>query len=141
MVHDTRHAAAIVFNQLYEHVGNLGDPCVYCGVLSSGWDHVPPLHFVGRLTADVRTRYHLRLLPACTECNCWLSGNVKTTLVERRAYVRQRLQRKYARLLQIPDWHEAELAQLSPKLQFDIRSKLRAAAYIRQRIRFHTDGP
>ena len=136
-VTDARHAAELVFHQLYERIGNLGDPCIYCGVESSTWDHVPPLHFVSRLGHECRDRFWLRLLPACPECNGLLGGILKTHVIERRSHVRRRLERKYARLLRIPDWDDTELNQLSQKLQFDIRSRLRAKAFIRQRINFY----
>jgi hypothetical protein len=105
--------------------------------VSSGWDHVPPLHFVSRLSYEARRHYWLRLLPACRECNSWLGGIIKTTAADRRIHVRRHLRKKYARLLSIPEWDEVELNHLSEKLQHDIRSKLRAAAFIRQRIGFH----
>jgi hypothetical protein len=138
MEQTTRRATEVVFNQLYERIGNLGDPCVYCGVESCGWDHVPPLHFVSRLSAEVRNRYSFRLLPACSECNHCLGGTVKTTISERRTHVRRHLKRKYAGLLRIPHWDNLELHQVSANLQTDIQSRLRAAAFVRQRLQFHS---
>ena len=73
-----------IYDQFYTTDGDVGDPCVYCGCQSTGFDHVPPLHFAERIPADLRYRFRFRLLPACRECNSWLSGLLLGKLSRRR---------------------------------------------------------
>lgn len=129
---DTRRLA--VFDCHYERQGELGDPCVYCGVESSGWDHVPPLHYAARLSQEDRAEARLRKVPSCHECNTLLGGAVLTTLAARRSLVRERLQRKYAHLLSIPEWSDDELAQLTGRTREDVRAHLVFARHLKQRL-------
>ena len=42
----SRHLRMVAYDPSYEPKGRLGDPCIYCGVVSDTMDHVPPLAFV-----------------------------------------------------------------------------------------------
>jgi hypothetical protein len=122
------------FGFRYEDQGRIGDPCTYCGQVSSVFDHVPPLVFVSRLPAQELRYYRLRLFPTCMECNSILGGLALTTLSERRSRIKERLERKYARILAIPSWTEEELSKLSNYLASDIRRHLAFANSLRARI-------
>lgn len=97
----------------YDRAGELGDPCIYCGVLSSGWDHVPPLHYVERLDDEQIDALDLKLLPSCSECNSMLCGVILTDVRTRRNYVKDRLRRKYRSWLEMPEWSVDEIEELS----------------------------
>lgn len=98
---------------LYDNIGQLGDPCVYCGQESSEWDHVPSMSYVDSLSTEDRNHAHLRKLPACHECNPWLNSLKLHTLRERRSYVKRKLRSKYRTWIEMPEWSETELLELS----------------------------
>lgn len=100
---------------LYENIGQLSDPCTYCGMDASGWDHIPPLHFISRI--DVKDIKHkLRKVPCCKECNCIIGGILLFTIQERRSYVKRHLKIKYRSILKIPKWNNCELSELGYSL-------------------------
>lgn len=126
-----------VYDSLYSHEGELGDPCVYCGVESCGWDHVPPLHYVGRLSDEDRKRSRPRKLPSCEECNKVLGGVVLTSLHDRRAWVKRQLRRRYAHQLRIPEWREDELAELTGRTREDVQTYSAFAQHLMQRLNYY----
>lgn len=109
------HRRFIRLDSLYEVEGGIGDPCVYCGLPSVGFDHVPPLHYVDRLRECDLEVATLRKFPACEECNKILGGVVVHTLTGRRGYVKQRLRKRYRSHAEMPEWSEDEIAELSTK--------------------------
>src|SRR5262249_34750965 len=114
------------------------DPCTYCGQPASGWDHVPPLHYIERLTEEQRFPPQAAL-PACAECNGLFGGVLLTTLDARRKLLRERLRRKYRRVVNMPECSDDEIADLSPEdAQRYTLSHDRTARFIRARIGWHS---
>jgi hypothetical protein len=123
----------------YDRAGELGDPCIYCGVASSEWDHVPPLHYVERLDDDQIDALDLRLLPCCSECNTFLSGIILTTVKARRNYVKDRLRRKYRSWLEMPEWSPDEIGELSTEdARRQMTAHARFSSFIKGRLNFHS---
>lgn len=123
------------FDVLYSLEGELNDPCIYCGLPATGWDHVPPLHYVERLTELETLDETLRKYPACTECNCFLNGALLHSLASRREYVKERIRRKYRSHAEMPAWAEDEIAELSTHdAQRYIRAHERFAKMIKERL-------
>ena len=88
------------------------DWCVYCGVPATVRDHFYPRAAVSSWHGIMVSRHVRRLcftVPACWECNSLLGSRVALTFEGRRAYLRQRLRREYARRLKSPRWSQAEL--------------------------------
>jgi hypothetical protein len=120
----------------YRYVGNLGDPCSYCGVESSGWDHVPPLREIdGMRDAGVDFFiYDLRKIPCCRECNAMLGDTHLHNIRDRRRYILKRLMKRYAKFLRIPHWDESELVDASRQFKEDTLRCAKYAEWIRQRV-------
>lgn len=119
------------YDCLYDRLGSLADPCVYCGAPASTFDHVPPLHYVARNPdCDERLLKH----PSCAECNSALNGAILLTLKERREYIRQYLRRKYSSYLKMPLWDEDELEELSDTFAEEIKRASKFAEYVKQRV-------
>ncbi len=125
-------------SHLYDYSGELGDPCVYCGIESSGWDHVPPIHFIDRIAADQRHSWRLRMIPACKECNAWLGGILLTSIDERRGLIKRKMVRRYAPSLRVPHWEEVDLGTFSRNLADNIRAHARMAQHVRARLLWPT---
>ena len=72
-----------------------GNQCVYCGLSADTEDHFPP-----------QSLTHLGvLLPACRECNSMAGTEWCFDFELRCAYVKDKLRKKYQKVLQTPDWH------------------------------------
>lgn len=113
-------------------LGQRGDPCTYCGIPADTMDHVPP---VSR-AIEVKDEETFALVPACAECNSSLGDRLILALSERRAYIRDRLRKRYAKLLNRPRWDDDELAELSPELADEIRRGEWLQAWVRARVRW-----
>lgn len=121
----------------YRVIGDLGDPCAYCGVESTQYDHVPPLHYVSRLSEEEIAAGDLRKYPSCNECNSALTGQLFLTLNERRAHILEFLRAKYRKFLRMPQWDEDELGELDTDMADDIRRHEKYSRWIKSRIGYY----
>lgn len=93
-------------------------PCYYCGMLATTIDHVPPKVVRAKFQSlGMMDRYSIHEVPACAECNSLLGDRHPWTLGDRKRSVKNRLRRRYKRILSIPPWSDSELSILSPSLQ------------------------
>lgn len=114
--------------------------CTYCGQVAAGSrDHVVPRHWLERASAagmDGHTEFRVRhwIVPACRECNSAIGGRLTRTLKQRQEIARSYLRRKHKRLLAMPEWTDAELARMSPRMQENILAALSRRDAIRARL-------
>ena len=124
------------------------NPCYYCGNPADTTDHVVPRSLliaitdsgVDDLTAAAMKRGRRMTVPACRECNGMAGAKYHETLAERTEFVRERLNRRYRKVLGIPDWSAAELAELEPGLRGYVISGLIQRDLIRRRLRYRARG-
>ena len=123
------------FDCYYIETGRIGDSCRYCGVVSCGYDHIPPIAHIERLS-DVTDidQINCRKVPCCKQCNLILGAVLLLTVPERRSHVRTSLRKKYRALLRMPYWDEEELAELDNDLANQIRQWSSFAEYIKKRL-------
>jgi hypothetical protein len=105
------------FGFLFDKEGSLDDGCRYCGQDATDWDHVPPLHYVERLTVLEVNNLRLRKVPSCKECNSWLGASILITIRERRACIKLKFREKYKRYLETPAWAQDELEPLGYRMK------------------------
>jgi hypothetical protein len=111
------------------------EPCIYCGVVADTIDHVPPQSARPRIIQmGMVSHYHFRTVPACRECNCALGTRSPWSLVDRKAWVKTWIKRRYARYLTIPDWEPEDLARLGPMLRKFTESGLAIRDVTRKRL-------
>ncbi len=112
--------------ELRELVDWLGDRglCFYCGDYASDHEHVVP-RVTGLPTWIVR---------ACSECNSIAGGELFTSILEKRDYIRARRTKKYGRILKQPEWTEDELADMGRKLRVGIEAAQRAKKFVQSQI-------
>lgn len=118
----------------YREIGNIGDPCVYCGVISSSYDHIPPLVKVEQERDLGLAMRNLRKYPCCIECNSHLGRISLNTLALRRQYLKDKYERKFAKWLRMPAWDETELSELGPGLKKHVKGHGRFSEGIKRRI-------
>ena len=79
-------------------------PCYYCGLPATSKDHAVPRALLRALADDPDALRHImwnrrETVPCCRECNCLLGASVQNTLEERKAFLKERLRRRYAVLV------------------------------------------
>jgi hypothetical protein len=120
------------------------EPCYYCGSPANTVDHVVPRSLLADLaalsdeavTAVLVHPGRTMTVPACRECNCLLGSQYFSTLAARKAWLKERLRRRYRRVLQMPDWAEEELEELRYNLRVAIEASLARRDTVRQRLRW-----
>lgn len=98
--------------------------CYYCGLAASTVDHVVPRSVLevardsgdAALAAAVSERRRRLVVPACSECNSLAGAVFDPTLEARKRRVKDRLQRRYRKVLATPDWHPVELMELAERM-------------------------
>lgn len=111
--------------------------CYYCGELADGEDHVIP-RMAAEILGDILEGHWIAkvTVPACTECNSTAGTKVFDTLGDRARYVGERLDAKYQRIAERPDWSDDELEELGYALQQSIRHGLNERDRARRRLRY-----
>lgn len=127
------------FECMYERRGRIGDPCTYCGVESDTFDHIPPISMIDmEASAGVDVaKYNMRKVPACLECNLALGDLRLMSVSERRAHVKQKLRKKYAKFLRMPRGDEDEFDDVSERFADDVRRASIFAEWVKQRLSFY----
>lgn len=116
--------------------------CYYCGVPATSIDHVVPKSLLDdwRRLGDLENlrlatgRGRVLTVPSCQQCNSMLGGRYDATLADRKARLKARLRKRYARALAMPDWTPEELAALGPRLRAHIEAGLGLRDYVRRRL-------
>ena len=123
-------------------------PCHYCGQPATTWDHVVPLSVQTsrRRTDNAKggwLGYHQGLpdcpdgrVPACMECNDLPGVRYFASLAERKRAIQASLAVRYRRLLSIPDWPTADLAELAEPLRSTVAATVHARNALLRRLRW-----
>jgi hypothetical protein len=130
MSEDARRKRYKLFDRRYVRHGYIGDPCVYCGRESSGYDHVPSLAHVEHLYDVGLTRGDLRKLPSCRDCNSILGRDGSDDVESRAEVVAKYYGRKFRKFLSVPNWRDKELKAVSGTIRRDIKAHRKAADVI-----------
>lgn len=130
-----RYQRSKIYDASYMNRGIPGDPCAYCGQVSDTMDHIPPLSMVASMSATGQEcQGPFIKVPACRECNTYLTTLIILTVKGRRKYIKDRLRKKYQHFLRIPNWDEEELEEMSPKFADEIRASVKFANAVRMRL-------
>lgn len=119
--------------------------CFYCGAPADSIDHVVPKSLLRDLADDpqaqalLTARGRILEVDCCRQCNSLLGSDYDQTLAERKARLRRRLRRRYARLLDMPDWTDSELGHMGRYLQQYILAHSAQRDWVRERLTY--DGP
>jgi len=116
--------------------------CYYCGILTSGIDHVIPkaiLQYfdntdISKLQPIIKNR--ILTIPCCTECNHLLGANYQRTLKERKLFLKQKLRKRYKKILNLPNWNENEIKELKSHLQQFVRKGIEEKRIIKERLKW-----
>ncbi len=109
--------------------------CHYCGQPGGTVDHIPP---VSRFHDAVASSEDFRPIkvPACMECNALAGAELHTSFLDRRAFVKHMLAKRYRRQLAVVMWTSAELRGMSRSFRASIVHDMKARAFVEGRISF-----
>ena len=115
--------------------------CYYCGQSADSIDHVIPQYLLRQLVAlgdmeitkDILRQRALKVW-ACRECNCLLGSSFQDSLVERKQFVKEKLKKKYRKVIELPKWDDDELNEMGYFLRQYIENAARLKEFIVQRI-------
>lgn len=99
--------------------------CFYCGEPASDKEHVVPKSLVGENTDKVWS---------CRECNNIAGAKVFDDIYEKREFILIALERKYSKIINIPNWDDNEIVEMGWKLKKQIRSDMEKKKWIRKRL-------
>lgn len=115
--------------------------CYYCGQIANTVDHVIPKSTLIKLDSLEDSETTLSILgrrkltvPSCRECNCLLSDSIQESLTERKAYLKRKLRKRYARLLDMPRWEDEEVGELGCNLNQYIKMSINKKRLVRFRL-------
>lgn len=110
-------------------------PCKYCGEAADGKDHFIPKAFTLTMQ-NLGWSVKEVIVPCCRECNSTAGAKVFRTLTEKRKYIQSQYRIKYKKLINSPDWTEAEIEQVGPTLQSHVKYSQSAKKIIMARLRW-----
>jgi hypothetical protein len=108
--------------------------CVFCGVRATAYDHFVPISVVTMLVGILDAIPGKVLLPTCGECNAIAGDRVFPTVAAKRRYIHTRLRFRYRKLLAMPHWSDAELAELGYALQDFVRAGMARRQWLLERL-------
>lgn len=111
--------------------------CAYCGDHATQWDHVVPQTF---LTVSETRTFTSGVVPCCQQCNGHLSNMVFESLDERLDYVGWRVKRKHKKIIESPDWSDAEIKELGPGLRRSVKNMADQKRLVANRLRYLERG-
>ena len=117
--------------------------CYYCGQRANSIDHVIPQSLIRMLVAlddkeitkEILRKRALKVW-TCRECNSLASCSIQDSLRERREFVKDKLRKRYKKILDLPKWEENEIEELGYNLQVYVRSSAKWKEFIKQRIAY-----
>lgn len=96
--------------------------CIYCGQTGN----IQREHVISCASTDRQRRYDKQewIVPACAECNNLIGGNVASTVPARAKILLAKYRKRFAKILKMPEWSDAELAELSPSFRASVMASL-----------------
>ena len=110
--------------------------CFYCGAQADTLDHVPPVSRVSDYQALGLEREQYWKVPCCRECNSLLSDSLQETLIEREAYLKWTLEKRYWKKIDMPYWRKSEINKLGRMMKSYIKKCMREKKEIEERLEY-----
>lgn len=113
--------------------------CAYCGERAVCLDHVIPRAF---LSPAKRTGKEPGFrVPSCKQCNSILGDRIFKNLVERKAFIHDRLEVKLEKWAYCEEWTEKEMKKLGPGLRSKIDVAMARRRIALDRISYSSTPP
>lgn len=109
-------------------------PCRYCGEPANSRDHFIPTVFVQRVSDFARVDKSIIIVPACLECNQTAGDKVFNTIKQKRNYIGRQYQKRYAKLIEAPNWTYEEVEELGFMLRSHVERNESVKLLLRKRL-------
>lgn len=106
--------------------------CAYCGDFASSRDHVIPVSSGQSMTTRSTTRKNS--VPCCSECNSYLGNRHYHTVGTRAAYLVDRIEKEYQKVLSMPPWTSDEISEMGYTLKVYIKASIVLKKATKERI-------
>lgn len=106
--------------------------CSYCGEFAETYDHVVPVsykHVTRKLEVGNK-----EAIPCCCECNTTLGNKFFHTVSTRAGYLLKKYKKRYAKVLNTPDWEEDELEEMGDSMRRSIVARLDMRGILKERL-------
>lgn len=116
-------------------------PCYYCGMPATCYDHVIPVAILASLSDDAESYEkivgnRITEVPACTECNSLLNASFQKNVTDRRIFLKERLRKRYRKLLAMPSFTESELNEYGPVMRQYIEQSIKNRNIVLERLKW-----
>jgi hypothetical protein len=108
--------------------------CVYCGARATSKDHFVPISVVSLIADALDYVSGKVLVPCCGECNSLAGDHVFPTIAAKRRFIHVKLRKRHKRLLEMPQWTDAQLDEMGYALSDFIRSGLERKQWLIERL-------
>jgi len=93
-------------------------------------EHYPRIYPDGELRSSPR----ILTVPSCRECNGLAGASYQPTLTERKKYIKDKLRHRYRKIIEMPEWEEAEIEELGRALKTHVLVGIEQRKLILQRL-------
>ena len=104
--------------------------CMYCGDPADQREHVTPYSYTGNNT---------HMVWSCGECNNIAGSLLFSNIRDKGIYINDKLQEKYKKLLDVPQWSDEELGELDGGMKKYVKGMRKVQEWIRNRINWKCD--
>lgn len=109
-----------------------GVHCGYCGAYGEHRDHIIPSSFFGNKKTFKFAKDNI--IKACLECNTLASNKVFEDFMEKKQYIANKVEKRYSKVLNSPEWTDEEINELEYPLKDIISETENFRRYIKIRI-------
>ena len=113
--------------------------CYYCGEFGSDTlDHTIPYSYYSPTSVGKKPKARkadlVPMVDCCRECNRTLSNKLIIDVRGRANYLKEKYEKKYKRILRLPDWEEKEIKKLGKSLRSTVIKGLIEKESIQERL-------
>ena len=113
--------------------------CYYCGEHGADTlDHTIPYSYYSPTSVGKKPKARktdlVPMVDCCNECNITLHNKLIIDVRGRANYLKEKYEKKYKRILRLPDWEEKEIKKLGKSLKATIKKGLIEKESIQERL-------
>ena len=114
--------------------------CYYCWDDATTIDHIVPVSYYyswKRKSLHLTSTYWKNnLIDCCRECNSIAGNKVFDDIEEKKLYIQDRIRNKYKKLINMPNWTDDEINELTWTLKKEIKIQVLARKWILNRVNY-----
>lgn len=105
--------------------------CFYYGNYACSKDHIPPVSYPDDFKEENRI-----IVRSCLLCNSLLGNKYLLTFLERFDYLLIKYQKRFKKILEMPDWTQDEIEEITGSLKRKVILDLKKKKAVEQKLMF-----